>query len=505
MVRGDDAVAVDLQARQRLRHGAGRQQDVAALDALAVHVDRGRRRRACPHPRCRSPCGRRRGPAGPCRGPRSRRPCTCGRPPCRCPRRWPSRRTGRPRGPGRRSRRRAAAPSWGCSRCAGRCRRACPSRSGRRPGPAAPRAAPRRNRRYRRRGSLGRKRCWRRSPRHVLHACAPYAGPLFPGDDRSVGWCSAALASALWWGPCPAENPSSHLSAAGGTPGRAVRRLTRPSGRYSCVRTYGFRRGAESRTRATDACSPASADPARRSGSAVSPGRPRRCARRAAPGCGRRSRCRPWGCSRRAPSWKAGPAMSRCAQVMPSPTNSFRKRPATRPPPMRSPMLAMSAVGESMPLRRCVGQRHRPGRLADLLGDLVHRGAEGVVVGHDAEGAVAQRQHHRAGQRRHVDDRVRRLLGGPGERVGQDQTALGVGVQHLDGLAAVHPQHVAGAGRGAGRHVLGERQPAGDVDLEAQPGGGDDGGEDGGGAGSCRTSSSRCDRRASARCRPSRR
>ena len=41
VVGGDDAVAVDLQARQRLRHGAGRQQDVAALDALAVHVDRG--------------------------------------------------------------------------------------------------------------------------------------------------------------------------------------------------------------------------------------------------------------------------------------------------------------------------------------------------------------------------------------------------------------------------------------------------------------------------------
>lgn len=42
VVRGDDAVAVDLQARQRLRHGAGREEHVAALDALAVHVDRRR-------------------------------------------------------------------------------------------------------------------------------------------------------------------------------------------------------------------------------------------------------------------------------------------------------------------------------------------------------------------------------------------------------------------------------------------------------------------------------
>lgn len=42
MVRGDDPVAVDLQARQRLRHGAGREQHVAALDALSAHVDGGR-------------------------------------------------------------------------------------------------------------------------------------------------------------------------------------------------------------------------------------------------------------------------------------------------------------------------------------------------------------------------------------------------------------------------------------------------------------------------------
>ncbi len=43
VVRGDDAVAVDLQARDRARHGAGGQEDVAALDALAVDVHRGLR------------------------------------------------------------------------------------------------------------------------------------------------------------------------------------------------------------------------------------------------------------------------------------------------------------------------------------------------------------------------------------------------------------------------------------------------------------------------------
>ena len=79
-------------------------------------------------------------------------------------------------------------------------------------------------------------------------------------------------------------------------------------------------------------------------------------------------------------------------------------------------------------------------------------------------------------------DRVRVLLRGAGQRVGQDQPALGVGVEHLDGLAAVHAQDVTRAGGGAGRHVLGQCQPAGDVDAQAEPGGRDDGGEDGGGA-----------------------
>ena len=65
-----------------------------------------------------------------------------------------------PRGPRRRPRRRAAAPWSGCSRGAGRCRRACPSRPGRRTGPAAPRGTRPRSRRCRRPGS-GRRRSWR--------------------------------------------------------------------------------------------------------------------------------------------------------------------------------------------------------------------------------------------------------------------------------------------------------------------------------------------------------
>src|SRR3712207_8497856 len=43
VVAGDDPGAVDVQARQRAGVGAGGQQDVLALEALAVHLDGGRR------------------------------------------------------------------------------------------------------------------------------------------------------------------------------------------------------------------------------------------------------------------------------------------------------------------------------------------------------------------------------------------------------------------------------------------------------------------------------
>ena len=49
----------------------------------------------------------------------------------------------------------------------------------------------------------------------------------------------------------------------------------------------------------------------------------------------------------------------------------------------------------------------------------------------------AERDELRAGERGDVDDQVGGVLGGAGERVRQDQAALGVGVEHLDGLAAV--------------------------------------------------------------------
>src|SRR5690606_42157298 len=70
----------------------------------------------------------------------------------------------------------------------------------------------------------------------------------------------------------------------------------------------------------------------------------------------------------------------------------------------------------------------------------------------------AQRHHLRAGERRGVDQVVGLVLAGADDRVGEDQAALGVGVEDLDGRAAVLGEDVARALRGTRRHVLGRSE-----------------------------------------------
>ena len=127
-----------------------------------------------------------------------------------------------------------------------------------------------------------------------------------------------------------------------------------------------------------------------------------------------------------------------------------------------------------------VGQRHRPAVLADLLRDRGDAVAE-LVAAHHPGRAGAQRDGLRAGQRRRLDQVVGLVLAGPHDRVGQDQPALGVGVEHLDGDAAVLGQHVAGALRGRRRHVLGHRHGGDHVDRQPQLRGQHHGRDDGGG------------------------
>ena len=73
-------------------------------------------------------------------------------------------------------------------------------------------------------------------------------------------------------------------------------------------------------------------------------------------------------------------------------------------------------------------------------------------------------------ERRQVEQAAGLLLDGVAQGVGQDQPALGVGVQDLDGLAVAHGEHVAQLHGPAAGHVLGQGQVADEVDRQARAG-----------------------------------
>ena len=65
--------------------------------------------------------------------------------------------------------------------------------------------------------------------------------------------------------------------------------------------------------------------------------------------------------------------------------------------------------------------------------------------------------------------RSRFLLDGITQGIGQDQPALGVGVQDLDGLAVAHRQDVAELHGPAAGHVLGEGEVASEIHGKPEP------------------------------------
>ena len=73
-----------------------------------------------------------------------------------------------------------------------------------------------------------------------------------------------------------------------------------------------------------------------------------------------------------------------------------------------------------------------------------------VVVAEQSGMLLAERDHHRAGQRREIDHRLRleALLRVP-KAIGEHHAPLGVGVEHLDGLAGHRRDDVARTLRGA--------------------------------------------------------
>ena len=74
-----------------------------------------------------------------------------------------------------------------------------------------------------------------------------------------------------------------------------------------------------------------------------------------------------------------------------------------------------------------------------------------LVVAEEARAHLAQRDDDRAGQRRRIHHRREAQLHRLGERVGQHQPPLGVGVEDLDGLAVRGAQDIAGTIRRAAR------------------------------------------------------
>src|SRR6478609_8831117 len=80
-----------------------------------------------------------------------------------------------------------------------------------------------------------------------------------------------------------------------------------------------------------------------------------------------------------------------------------------------------------------------------------------VVVAEQASMLLAERDHHRAGQRREIDDRLRleALLRVP-KTIGKHHATFGVGVEHLDGLPRHRSDDVARTLRPPARHVLDE-------------------------------------------------
>ena len=163
--------------------------------------------------------------------------------------------------------------------------------------------------------------------------------------------------------------------------------------------------------------------------------------------------------------------MSRWAQGSP-PMNSRRNAAANRPPPQRTPSCwSRSAIllgcGPARPSRRGSASATVPRRR--------RRPAASTVADHVVASPSRRRPCRRARPRmcpvRVATSTIRSGFCSVArdQRVGEHQPPLGVGVEHLDGGAAVHGEHVAGPHRRAGHHVLGHRGERGDLDRQPEP------------------------------------
>ena len=107
---------------------------------------------------------------------------------------------------------------------------------------------------------------------------------------------------------------------------------------------------------------------------------------------------------------------------------------------------------------------------------------QGGVLAEEPGGAGSEGDRAGPGEGGQVDDGVGPGLRRQAQAVGQDQAALGVGVEDLDGGAAADREHVADPDGVGSDHVLDQGQVAGDLHLGAQGAQCAHGADDGGGA-----------------------
>ena len=153
---------------------------------------------------------------------------------------------------------------------------------------------------------------------------------------------------------------------------------------------------------------------------------------------GRRSRCRPWAARRRPRRARRG---RRC-RGGPTGCRRRRTRAGTAPAVERAAVAAaadvleVGDVGVEAACGRSSGSGSGHTALAGRVGRRPH------LVDPARRGCPSARRcgrpratMHGAGERGEVDDGVGPVLAGQRQGVGEDQAALGVGVEHLDGLA----------------------------------------------------------------------
>src|SRR5436190_248413 len=121
-----------------------------------------------------------------------------------------------------------------------------------------------------------------------------------------------------------------------------------------------------------------------------------------------------------------------------------------------------------------VGEWHGPHAIARRRSGLADDSDERVRLAEQTTEMLAQADRDRAGQGCHVDHALCAFALGVGDPVDQDEPALGIRVDHLDGLPAHRREHISGLGRTATGEILGARRHADHVHLETElPDGGE--------------------------------